>query len=81
MPGPGLNRVSKTPEPGLARVETSTNKCPAFARRQFDDPVNVRGIDMIGFAGKPVNAFAVPTAVWIQVEHPFDIAAIEDFGV
>ena len=78
MPAPRLNPVSKPPEPGFSRVGTCTNKCPAFARRQFDDPVNVRGIDMIGFAGKPVDQLAVPTAVWIQVEHLFDIAAIKD---
>ena len=78
MPGPGLNRVSETPEPGFPRVGTCTNERPAFARRQLGDAVNVRGIDMIGFAGKPVDQLAVPTAVWIQVEHLFDIAAIED---
>ncbi len=28
-----------------------------------------------------MNELAMPTAVWIQVEHLFDIAAIEDLGV
>ncbi|MES3084743.1 hypothetical protein [Sphingomonas faeni] len=41
----------------------------------------MRGIDMVGFAGKPVNKPAVPTTARIQVEHLFDIAAIEDLGV
>jgi hypothetical protein len=43
--------------------------------------VNVRGIDTVGFAGKPVNEFAVPTAARIQVEDLFDIATIEDLGI
>ena len=81
MPGPGLNRVSKTPEPGLARVETSTNERPAFTRRQLDDAVNVRGIDMVGFARNAVDELAVPPSVWIPMEHLFDIAAIVDLGV
>ena len=81
MPGPGLNPVPEPPEPGFAHVGTRTNKGPAFTRRQLDDAVNVRGVDMVGFAGKPVNAFAVPTATWIEMEHLFDIAAIKDFGV
>ena len=81
MPGPGLNDVSEPPEPGFPRMWTSTNERPAFACWQLDDAVNVRGVDMIGFARKPVNELAVPTAVWIQVEHLFDIATIEDLGV
>ncbi|MDD1449691.1 hypothetical protein NHF48_000205 [Sphingomonas sp. H160509] len=41
----------------------------------------MRSVDMVGFARESVNQFAVPTAVWIQVEHLFDIAAIKDLGV
>ncbi len=81
MPGPGLNHVSEPPEPSFPRVGACTNKGPAFTRRQLDDAVNVRGIDMVGLTGKPVNEFAVPTAARIQMEHLFDIAAIEDLGV
>ena len=81
MPSPGLDRVAEPPEPGFTRVGTHTNKGPAFTRRQLDDAVNVRGIDMVGFARDAVDEFAVPTAVWIQVEHRFDIAAIKNFGV
>ncbi|TCP66202.1 hypothetical protein C8J43_10699 [Sphingomonas sp. PP-CE-1G-424] len=81
MPGPGLYRVSEPPEPGFPRVGTCTSERPAFACWQLDDAVNVSGVDMIGFAGKPANEFAVPTAVRIQVEHFFDIATIEDLGV
>jgi len=81
MPGPGLNRVSETPEPGLACVGTCADERPALTRRQLHDAVNVRSVDMVGFARETVNQFAVPTAVWIQVEHLFDIAAIKDLGV
>ena len=81
MPGPGLNRVSETPEPGLACVGTCADERPALTRRQLHDAVNVRSVDRVGFARNAVNELAVPTAVWIQVEHRFDIAAIEDFGV
>jgi len=81
MPGPELNRVSEPPEPGLACVGTCADERPALTRRQLDDAVNVRGIDVVGFARESVNQFAMPTAVWIQVEHLFDIAAIEDLGV
>lgn len=81
MPGPGLNHVSEPPELGFPCVGTCTNECPAFARRQLDDAVNVRGIDMVGFARESVNQLAVPTAARIQVEHFFDIAAIKDLGV
>ena len=78
MPGPGLNRVSETLEPGLACVGTCADERPALTRRQLHDAVNVRSVDMVGFARESVNQFAVPTAVWIQVEHLFDIAAIKD---
>jgi hypothetical protein len=81
MPGPGLDDVSEPPEPGFARVWTRTNTGPAFTRRQFDDAVNVRGIDKVGFARDAVDELAVPTTAWIQVEHLFDIAAIEDLGI
>jgi len=81
MPGPGLNHVSEPPEPGFPRVGTCTNKGPAFTRRQLDDAVNVRSVDMVGFARESVDELAVPTAVWIQVEHLFDIAAIKDLSV
>ena len=81
MPRPGLNPVSEPPEPSFPGVVTCTNEGPTFTRRQFDDAVNVRGVDMVGFARESVNQFAVPTAVWIQVEHLFDIAAIKDLGV
>lgn len=81
MPGPGPNPVPEPPEPGFPRVGTSTNERPALTRWQLDDAVNVRGVDMVGFAGKPVNAFAVPTATWIEMEHLFDIPTIEDLGV
>ncbi len=81
MPGPGLNRISEPPEPGFPRMRSGSNQCPALAGWQLDDAVNVRGIDMVGFARKPVNEFAVPTAVRIQVEHLFDIAAMEDLGI
>lgn len=60
---------------------TSTNERPALAGRQLDDAVNVSGIDMVDLAGDAVNQFAVPTAVWIQVEHLFDIVTVEDIGV
>ena len=63
MPRPGLNRVSETPEPGLACVVTCTNEGPAFTRRQLDDAVNVRGIDMVGFARDAADQLAVPRAV------------------
>lgn len=81
MPGPGLNRVSEPPEPGFPRVGTCTNERPAFACWQLDDAVNVSGVDMVGFARDAMNQFAVPTAARIQVEHLFDIAAIENLGV
>jgi len=81
MPCPGLNDVSEPPEPGFARVGTCTNERPAFARRQLDNAVNVRSVDMVGFTGKPVNELAMPTPAWIQVEHLFDISAIENLGV
>ena len=81
MPGPGLNRVSETPEPGLACVGTCADERPALTRRQLHDAVNVRSVDMVGFARESVNQFAVPTAVWIQVEHLFNISAIENLGV
>ena len=81
MPGPGLNRVSEPPKPGLACVGTCADERPALTRRQLHDAVNVRSVDMVGFARESVNQFAVPTAVWIQVEHLFDIAAIKDLGV
>ena len=81
MPGPGLNDVSEPPEPGFPRVGTCTNERPAFARRQLGDAVNVRSVDVVGFARDAVDELAVPTAVWIQVEHLFDIAAIKDLGV
>jgi hypothetical protein len=81
MPGPGLNRVSETPEPGLACVGTCADERPAFARRQLDDAVNVRSVDVVGFAKDAVDELAVPTAVWIQVEHLLDIASINDLGV
>ncbi len=81
MPGSGLNHVPEPPEPGFPRVGTCTNKRPAFTRRQLDNAVNVCGIDMVGFARDAMNQFAVPTAARIQMEHLFDIAAIEDLGV
>jgi len=81
MPGPGLNRVSETLEPGLACVGTCADERPALTRRQLHDAVNVRSVDMVGFARESVNQFAVPTAVWIRVKHLFDIAAIKDLGV
>jgi len=81
MPSPGLNDVSEPPEPGFPRVGTCANECPAFARRQLGDAVNVRSVDVVGFARDAVDELAVPTAVWIQVEHLLDIAAIENLGV
>ena len=78
MPRPGLNPVSEPPEPSFPGVVTCTNEGPTFTRRQFDDAVNVRGVDMVGFARDAVDEFAMPTAARIQVEHLFDIAAIED---
>jgi hypothetical protein len=81
MPGPGLNPISEPPEPGFPRMGACSSEGPAFAGRQLDDAVNVRSVDMVGFARESVNQFAVPTAVWIQVEHLFDIADIKDLGV
>lgn len=43
--------------------------------------MNVRGIDVVGFARGPVNQFTAPTAARIQIEHLFDIPAIKDLGV
>ena len=62
-------------------MRTCTNERPALAGWQLDDAVNVRGVDMVGFARDAVDELAVPTAVWIPVEYLFDIAAIEDYGV
>lgn len=81
MPGPGLNDVSEPPEPGFPRVGTGADERPALAGWQLDDAVNVRGVDMVGFAPDAVDELAVPTAVWIQVEHLFDISAIKDLGL
>lgn len=81
MPGPRLNHISEPPEPGFPSVETSPNESPALAGWQLDDAVNVRGIDVVGFARGPVNQFTAPTAARIQIEHLFDIPAIKDLGV
>lgn len=81
MPGSGVNRVPEPPELGFPRVGTCTNDRPAFTRRQLDNAMNVRRVDMVGLTGDAVDEFAVPTSARIQVEHLFDIAAIEDLGV
>ena len=78
MPGPRLDDISEPPEPGFPSVGTSPNESPALAGWQLDDAVNVRGIDVVGFAREPVNQFTAPTAARIQIEHLFDIAAIKD---
>jgi len=57
------------------------DKRPTFTRRQLDDAVNVRSVDRVGFTRNAMNELAVPTAVWIQVEHRFDIASAKNFGV
>lgn len=61
MPSPGLDRVSEPPEPGCPRVGTCTNERPAFTRWELDNAVNVRGIDMVGFARDAMDELAVPT--------------------
>jgi len=81
MPSPGLDRIAKPPDPCFPRVGTCTNKRPTLARCQLDDAVNLHGVDVLGLTWNSVNELAVPTAVWIQVDHLFDIAAIDDFGV
>jgi hypothetical protein len=79
---PGTGPCRQTATIGLHACKgICRNERPTFTRRQLDDAMNVRGVDRVGFARNAVNELAVPTAVWIQVEHRFDIAAIEDFGV
>jgi len=81
MPSPGLDRVSEPPEPGFTRVGTCTNERPTLARWQLDDAVNVRCIDMVGFARDAMDELAVPTAAPIQMVNLLDIPAVEDLGV
>ena len=60
---------------------TSTNERAAFTCRKLDNAVNVRGIDIVGFARDAVDELAVPTPARIHVKHLFDISAIDDLGI